>query len=132
MIATGSYIRTLREAHKLTRAEVAKQTGTSEIQLVRIEKGEQETRGSLLMALIRSVKGNLEHVARLILDDQATVEDGQRLALQWFTGEEIAELHAVADSVPDHKRKEIADILEELIQREGADLPLRVLKAIRG
>lgn len=131
MIAAGAYLRTLREQLGLPREKVAALAGTNGSQLVRIESGEQETRGSLLAALIRAVKGNADQVMDLILDESATAEDGQRLALSWFTGEELAEIHAVADAIPDHKRQEALAILQELIDEQGADLPLRVLKAIR-
>lgn len=55
MEAVGAYLRTLREARKLSRASVAAQIGTHESQLVRIEAGDQDTRGSLLLAFINAV-----------------------------------------------------------------------------
>ncbi|KAB8140807.1 helix-turn-helix transcriptional regulator [Chloroflexia bacterium SDU3-3] len=43
MVAAGIYIRTLSEAQKLSRAEVAHRSGTHESQIVRIEAGEQDS-----------------------------------------------------------------------------------------
>lgn len=80
MEAVGAYLRTLREARKLSRAAVAAQIGTHESQLVRIEAGDQDTRGSLLLAFINVVRGRAEDVQRLILNQNATVEDGRRMA----------------------------------------------------
>ena len=80
MNAAGAYIRTLRERRSLTRDVVADRAGTSVSQLVRIESGEQETRGSLLLRIVAAVQGDARHVAELLLSETATVEHGRELA----------------------------------------------------
>ncbi len=91
-VAAGAYITGLRRARKWTRARVLAELEryatdgdslTSESQLSRIEKGEQETRGTLLVALIRVLQGNLDHLADLLLDEKATQSDGEAIARQW-------------------------------------------------
>jgi transcriptional regulator with XRE-family HTH domain len=79
-VAVGSYIRTLREGRKLTRETVAERVGTSISQLVRIESGEQETRGTLLFAVLSAVQGDPRDIADLLLLEGATANDGVRFA----------------------------------------------------
>lgn len=100
MEAVGAYLRTLREAHKLSRAAVAAQIGTHESQLVRIEAGEQDTRGSLLLAFIGVVRGRAGDVQRLILNHEATADDGRRLADEVLTQAERDSILAIADTDP--------------------------------
>lgn len=100
MEAVGVYLRTLREAHQLSRAAVAAQIGTHESQLVRIEAGGQDTRGSLLLAFISVVKGRADDVQQLILDKFATAEDGRQLAEQVLTQEERESILAIANTDP--------------------------------
>jgi transcriptional regulator with XRE-family HTH domain len=83
MIAAGMYIRTLRTAQGFSRADVAALTGTHESQVQRIENGEQETRSSLMVRIVRVVGGDIGQVATLLLDECATAEDGQRYAEAW-------------------------------------------------
>ena len=100
MEAVGTYLRTLREAHRLSRAAVASQIGTHESQLVRIEAGEQDSRGSLLLAFVAIVQGRANDIQRLILDQQATAEDGRRLAGEVLTQSERDSILSIADSDP--------------------------------
>jgi transcriptional regulator with XRE-family HTH domain len=81
MLAAGTYIKTLREAKQLSRADLAKQSETNEMQILRVEKGEIDTRGSLLMKIVRVVEGSAEHIADLMLNDNATAEDAKKLAV---------------------------------------------------
>jgi transcriptional regulator with XRE-family HTH domain len=84
VIAASAYIRTLREARHLSRAKLAAIAGTHESQIERIEKEGQDTRGSLLVAIVRALRGNLNQVGQLMLDVSATAEDGKRLAQEWL------------------------------------------------
>ncbi len=63
--AAGTYLRTLRERQGLTRLQVAEASGTSESQLVRIEGGKQDPRGSLWFAIAGVLKGSTEQLSRL-------------------------------------------------------------------
>jgi transcriptional regulator with XRE-family HTH domain len=80
MQAVGTYLRTLREAKNLSRGDLAKQVDSNEMQILRIEKGEGDTRGSMLMKLVRLVGGNAEHIADLWSSNSATSDDGKQLA----------------------------------------------------
>ena len=82
--AAGSYIRTLREAHQLSRDEIAAAADTSGSQVERIENGKQETRSSVLLGLVRAVRGNVEHLQQLLLDDDAGAQEGVALAKVWL------------------------------------------------
>lgn len=123
-MAAGAYIKELREAKKWSRARVVQElrtyalagdTDTSESQLLRIERGEQETRGTLLVALVRALKGSLDHLADLLLDSDATVADGERVAQLW-----LEEQSSKMQVMPEDSRhqatyvyRRIADLLEE-------------------
>lgn len=84
MLAIGSYLRTLREARSLTRAEVAARVNTSEQQLFRIEAGEIDTRGSMLLHLVDVVQGNADDLRRIVVNNLTTAEEGRALALEWL------------------------------------------------
>lgn len=107
-IAAGAYLWELRKAQKLSREDVAKAFETSDSQIERIERGQGETRASMLLAFARLVQGNVEHLATLLLDDQATEEDGRKLALEWLTQAEIRQLEIVATDIPNER---VADML---------------------
>lgn len=83
-VAVGAYLRTLREAKTLARTTFAYQLSTSESLIESIEKGQTDTRGSFLLLLLHTLGGSPEHVSRLMLDADATAEDGRRLALEWL------------------------------------------------
>ncbi len=85
MLAIGAYLRTLREARSLTRAEVAARVNTSEQQLFRIEAGEIDTRGSMLLHLVDVVQGNADDLRKIVVDHLTTAEEGRVLALEWLT-----------------------------------------------
>jgi len=127
MVAAGAYLRTLREARGLTRDEVAYQIGTNGVQVMRIEKGEVDTRGSLLMALARRVQANVDQLSRLLLDDKATAEDGQQLATRWLSSHEIAEIDAMDAGELD----EFIALLDEIRQQDDAALAT-VRRMLRG
>lgn len=80
MRAVGAYLGTLREGRKISRQALAASVGTSVSQLFRIEEEGQETRGSLLIAIVAALRGKLDDVMTLMLDKNATAEDGARAA----------------------------------------------------
>lgn len=115
-IAAGIYIRTLREARHLSRAKLAAIAGTHESQIERIEKGEQDTRGSLLVALVQAVRGNLDQIGQLLLSEIATVDDGRELAQAWLTQQEQQALDRFATHVPD---AQVAAVLAQIEQLQA-------------
>jgi transcriptional regulator with XRE-family HTH domain len=80
LAAAGAYLQLLRERRGLSRADVASAAGTNEAQVIRIEKGEIDTRGSLLLRMVQAVRGRAEDVLKLVTDASATAEDGRRAA----------------------------------------------------
>lgn len=85
MVAAGSYLRALREARHLSRAQVAAEAGTNEAQIVRIEKGEIDTRSSLLLRFAHYVRASADQLMQLVVNEDATAEDGQDLADVWLS-----------------------------------------------
>lgn len=81
MIATASYVRELRDLRGLTREELAQKVRTSVSQIVRIESGEIDTRGSLLARIIAALQGNGQRLVALLASDEATALDGRRAAI---------------------------------------------------
>lgn len=112
--AAGAYIRTLREARHLSRAKLATLARTHESQIERIEKGEQDTRGSLLIAIVQAVRGNLDQIGQLLLSDAATVDDGRQLAQVWLTQEEQHALDRFAAHIPDPQVAAVIAHIEQL------------------
>lgn len=80
MHAVGAYLRTLREGQRIPRQKLAEQFNTSLSNITRIEDGEQETRGSLLFALVRALHGNPLDIEDLLSRETVTVEDARNLA----------------------------------------------------
>jgi transcriptional regulator with XRE-family HTH domain len=78
--AVGTYLRTLREAQELSRAEIARALETNEVQVARIEKGEIDTRGSLLLQFLKVVRGDAEQLTSLMTDPLATESTGRTMA----------------------------------------------------
>ena len=116
LIAAGLYLRVLRERKGMTLADVASATRTSESQISRIEKGEQEPRSSLMLRIVRAVGGSMAHLETLLLNDSATAEDGKRYAEAWLQRIYEAAAEEAAAATDEEIEAEIAR-LDELIAR---------------
>lgn len=81
-VAVGAYFLRLREEARLSRLALARQIGTGDAQLLRIENGEQETRGSLIAALTHALDASPQDVLELYLLPNDTLEDGRKRAEQ--------------------------------------------------
>jgi transcriptional regulator with XRE-family HTH domain len=114
LTAVGAYLRTLREARHLSRAKLAALAGTHESQIERIEKGDQDTRGSLLVAIVQSVGGNLSQIGRLLLMEAATAEDGRQIAQGWLAELEQRASPPGATSAPDAQVAALRAQVEDL------------------
>ena len=113
MVAAGAYLRTLREMHGMTREDVAGEARTSISQLVRIEAGEQETRGSLLLRLVAAVRGDAQHLADLLLCPNATAVEGEHKARTGLF--RMSERHRAAfQGLSDADLDFVADLAERL------------------
>ncbi len=90
MSAAGAYLWEVRELRRLSRAEVAaairEQTGegTNEVQVLRIEKG-QNTSAAVLAAFARAVQGDFEQTFSLLLDPEATTDAAREAARRMGT-----------------------------------------------
>lgn len=80
MKAVGLYLRVLREEKRIGRVALGKRLGTDDTQIERIEKGQIDTRSSLLFGFVDVVQGDPDDVATLILDVEDVPEKGQALA----------------------------------------------------
>jgi transcriptional regulator with XRE-family HTH domain len=98
--AVGAYLMTLRKARGLSQSEVVRLladmdpevTTTSESQISRIEHGSQDTRAVLALGYVRVVGGSTEHFEQLLFDQDATADDGIKLAKMWLYGELISKM----------------------------------------
>jgi hypothetical protein len=63
----------------VSRVELAGKVKTNESQIIRIEAGTIDTRSSLLFAIIDAVRGDPNHIRRL-MNSKATTEDARQLA----------------------------------------------------
>lgn len=109
LTAAGAYLQLMRERRGLSRADVASAAGTNEAQVIRIEKGEIDTRGSLLLRMVQAVRGRAEDVLKLVTDVGATAEDGRRIAEEALrpsdpTAEEQELLARLKHLTPAHRR----------------------------
>jgi transcriptional regulator with XRE-family HTH domain len=83
LIATGAYLKRLREEAKISRLALSKQVGTSDSQIIRIEQG-QETRGSLIAKIVKTLNASPDDVIDLLVFDDYTQDDGLRRAELWI------------------------------------------------
>ena len=111
LIAAGAYLWALRFARHLSRRDVAVYFNTSDSQIERIERGENDTRGSMLFGFLQLVKGSPTHLMQLLLDTDATQEDGRRLAEEWLSAEEVGRIDAMIER---HGRERVLYAVEQL------------------
>jgi predicted transcriptional regulator len=78
--AAGAYLWELRTMRGLSRADVGKPFETNDVQIMRVEKGELDTRYSLFFGLIDLLSGDANVAMRLVVDPTATEEEARRLA----------------------------------------------------
>lgn len=83
LTATGAYIKRLREEARISRLALSKQVGTSYSQIIRIESG-QETRGSLLAMIVKTLNASPDDVIDLLASSDYTNEDGIQRAEVWI------------------------------------------------
>lgn len=130
LTAAGAYLRTLREKNDWSRSELAdfvRAAGEAAniSQIEKIESGKINTRSSLLMIIIDLVGGDANHVKTLIRDQDATIEDGEILALHWITRRKVTQIQEQADAVPVEELDDALAVIRRLrgqIQGHG-DLP---------
>ncbi len=120
MQAAGMYLRTLRERRGFSREDVAHELGTDKTQIQRVENGTHDTRSSLLLGFVRVVQGNTDHVADLMLNADATAEEGKQLAEQWLDQEQRGMIQQRVDVLPDEDLDIALQVIRELRARYQA------------
>jgi transcriptional regulator with XRE-family HTH domain len=84
LLAAATYLKTLREAYGISQDEVARSLGTSTRVVGGWERAETDPASSSLAAFTRFVHASAEHVVTLLINPDATQDDGVRLAHQWL------------------------------------------------
>lgn len=97
MEAAGAYIRAVRDAQNLSRADVHQMSGVHESQIARIEAGKQDTGYTSFFAVVAAIRANISDIQQLMMNKRATTEDAVALARRLFrsSGAYDPELDAV-------------------------------------
>lgn len=111
MIAAGAYLRVLREAKGLSRAEMADRLGATETNLWRIEEDGQEPKAGLLLGFINEVRGSAIDFYRLLADTNAGDEVGRELAHMRLSRPETEKIEQLREALGDDALAEAAAIL---------------------
>lgn len=112
--AAGAYLRTLREHQGLSRVQVADAAGTSESQLVRIEGGKQDPRGSLWFAIASVLQGSTEQLSELLTTRTLKADDGRRIAEDWLTRDQRRTIEQISSRHGNERVREAVRSLREL------------------
>lgn len=127
VVSVGAYLEALRDAQKLKPKEVVDLIGqlgieTTPTYIWRIEHGKIATPGApLLAAFTRVVHGNINQVMDLLLNKEATAEDGRHFAQIWLQQKSIQQQStqlptAFIDEIQPHQwyDTEFAQFVEEI------------------
>jgi transcriptional regulator with XRE-family HTH domain len=117
MTAVASYLRALREGRAMSRARLAALLDTSEVTIWRIEHAHQEPSGSLLVGFVRAVRGSTEQVADLMLDKEATEEDGRQLAHSYLSEADKAAMGVERDPIPGEHVEAALTVIRDLLNQ---------------
>lgn len=104
MQAAMMYLRTLREGQDLSQADVARMVGVESKQVYRWERGESKPSGGRIIGMVRALKGRLEDVEQLLLDDDNGIQVEVARALAEDRIEELRH-KAVEDERAAHVRE---------------------------
>lgn len=123
MLAAGAYIRAVRDARGLSRADVYRITNVHESQIARIEAGTQDAGYTSVLAIVKAVQGDIADFYRLVVNPRAKVEEANELALRLVTPEKFSRPDIDAILAEEDERKEghgpervrARHILEDLI-----------------
>lgn len=111
MMAAGAYLRVLREAKGLSRAEMADRLGATETNLWRIEEDGQEPKAGLLLGFIREVRGSAADFYRLLIDSQADDDVGREVAQMRLSRSEADQIEQLRATFGDDALAEAVAIL---------------------
>lgn len=68
----------------MSRNALGQKIGTDHSLIERIEKGQTDTRGSLLLRIVHMLQGSPDQLTELMVNPNATPDDGRRLANEWL------------------------------------------------
>lgn len=88
--AVGTYLRALRETQRVTRNVLAQNLNTSVSLIESIERGQTDTRGSLLLQIVHTLQGSPEQLLALMINPDATLEEGRKFAEAWIKSGRIS------------------------------------------
>lgn len=112
MQAVGAYLWELRRRKGVSRATVGKALGdVDHSQIERIEKGQTDTRGSLLLAFVHAVGGNPDDVVALMVEPKATADEGKQLAAQWWS----QQIQGATPQEQDERRQQAMALVDALL-----------------
>lgn len=124
--ATMAYLRFERERQHISQADVARAAGVESKQVYRWERGDSEPNALGLAAFIAVVGADPIIVQRLMLDENATAEDGRRAALEprpAVAGDEQGE----ATTSSKRSDVEVSALLDEIADELSAGKQPRVV-----
>jgi transcriptional regulator with XRE-family HTH domain len=119
LLAPGAYVQHLREMRRLSQQEVAELAGTTDVTISRIERGIHEPKSSLVKSIMHALGGSVDAFYRLLLDENASREDGERIAREWLE----ANQQTLASFTPT-QRDEFNRRLLRLLELLEQDIPL--------
>lgn len=143
MIAAGAYLRALREGQGLSAEDVAaKMTAmlkpvsgdpkpVSASTIWRIEEGEGRVgpTGYRLNAYLIIVNGLIDHLNKLMFDPAATAAEGERLARQHLTREEVVQAFAPTPNETPRDRARINRLIDLLATGIDPQEAARIVKS---
>ena len=130
LAAAGAYIREVRKVRRMTRPQLAEALGISDDQIQRMELGQHAMGGPALLRLIKAIDASYQELTQLLEDEQATVEDAQRMARAW-----VARPVSLRDRELTPEEEQV-ELFELALRRTGGDrgaamrLLLRALDAL--
>lgn len=102
------YLIALRKGRKISQEKLAMAVGVSRPTIREWESGRtEEMKGSMLLRAMAFLGASRVHMSQIITDPNLTEEDINRFAESVLGGGTVADIEALADSVPDGKIAEI-------------------------
>lgn len=117
--AVGAYLAALRESRGLSQQRVADAIGSSKRQLIRWEKGEDTPSALHLAQYVAAIRGSAVQVYLLLINPDATVDDGYTDAAVWASG-------ALPPEPDDGRVRRILAMAANLTNAERLDLIARL------
>ena len=111
MQAAMTYLRILREAHKLSQADIARAAAVESKQVYRWERGESEPSASGLAAFVKAVQGSFEQVNALILNRSMSEDVIREMAEEWYR----TTIQKLSPSECEQRRQRAIALIDDLL-----------------